>query len=385
MFETSIIELSKSSFKSNIRYIQNLIGENVLLAPVIKGNAYGHGIEQFVLMAQTCCHIKVFCVYSACEALRVFKSAKPKTRIIIMGWLDNNEIEWAIKNNIEYYVFDIDRLMTSIEKSKKVKRPALIHLELETGMNRTGFENRALKEAIDVLKSHNTKYLKLKGICTHYAGAESIANYFRVRKQYNNFNKLTTMLSNSGINAESYHSSSSAATITYPKMRMDMVRVGILTYGFWPSQETFVGHSTKQKLHEDPLKRVISWKTKVMSVKSVKKGEFIGYGTHYFAERNTDIAIIPVGYGHGYSRSLSNSGVVLIHGRRAAVAGIVNMNLSIVDVTDIPNVKKGDEVVLIGEQNNNCISVSSFTAMSDQLNYELLTRLPIDIPRQIVD
>src|SRR5210317_1398164 len=116
MFETSIIELSKSNFKSNIKYIQNLIGENVLLAPVIKGNAYGHGIEQFVLMAQTCCGIKVFCVYSACEALRVFKTAKSKTRIIIMGWLDNDEIEWAIKNNVEFYVFDLDRLMTSIEK-----------------------------------------------------------------------------------------------------------------------------------------------------------------------------------------------------------------------------------------------------------------------------
>ncbi|MBL1213335.1 MAG: alanine racemase [Ignavibacteriae bacterium] len=385
MFETSIIELSKSNFKSNIKYIQDLIGENVLLAPVIKGNAYGHGIEQFVLMAQTCCKIKIFCVYSACEALRVFKTAKAKTRIIIMGWLDNDEVEWAIKNNIEYYVFDIDRLRTSIEKSKKVKKPALIHLELETGMNRTGFENKELMEAIDILKSRNARHLKLKGICTHYAGAESIANYFRVRKQYNNFKKLTSMLSNNGVIAGSYHSSSSAATITYPKMRMDMVRVGILMYGFWPSQETFVGHSTKQKLHEDPLKRVISWKTKVMSVKSVKKGEFIGYGTHYFAERNTDIAILPVGYGHGYSRSLSNSGVVLIHGRRAAVAGIVNMNLTIVDITDIPNVKKGDEVVLIGEQKNNCISVSSFTAMSDQLNYELLTRLPIDIPRQIVD
>jgi alanine racemase len=122
-----------------------------------------------------------------------------------------------------------------------------------------------------------------------------------------------------------------------------------------------------------------------MSTKSVKKEQFIGYGTHFFAERNTEIAIIPIGYSHGFSRSLSNTGRVLIHGRRASIVGIVNMNLSIVDITDIPNVNTGDEVVLIGNQLDNCITVSSFTEMSDQLNYELLTRLPMDIPRKIVD
>jgi alanine racemase len=385
MFDTSVIELSKSNFKSNINYLQNLMGDNVLLAPVIKGNAYGHGIEQFVKMSQTVCNLKTFCVYSASEALRVFKVAEPGTKIIIMGWLENTEIEWAIKNEIEYYIFDMDRLMKSIQVSKKIKKPARIHLELETGMNRTGFNSSTLKNVIDVLKSPTSEYFLLKGICTHYAGAESIANFFRVKKQYSNFMKLKTMLINSGIKPEIYHSSSSAATIAFPKMRMDMVRTGILVYGYWPSQETFIVHSTKQKLIEDPLKRIITWKTKVMSTKSVKKEQFIGYGTHFFAERNTEIAIIPIGYSHGFSRSLSNTGRVLIHGRRASIVGIVNMNLSIVDITDIPNVNTGDEVVLIGNQLDNCITVSSFTEMSDQLNYELLTRLPMDIPRKIVD
>jgi alanine racemase len=336
-------------------------------------------------MSQSSCNIKTYCVYSADEAARVHDVVKPGTRIIIMGWIDNSEIEWAIANKIEYYVFDLDRLNKSIAIAKKLKKQALIHLELETGMNRTGFANKALKDAIEILSSTSSEYLKLVGVCTHYAGAESIANYFRVRKQFNTFKKLVAMMKAKNIVPKYYHSASSAATITYPNMRMDMVRVGILVYGFWPSQETFVGHTTKAKLHEDPLRRVISWKTKVMSLKSVKKGEFIGYGNHYFAERDTVVAIIPVGYGHGYSRSLSNSGIVLIHGRRAAVAGTVNMNLTMIDVTDIPNVQKGDEVVLIGDQENNCISVASFTAMSDQLNYELLTRLPVNIPRQIVD
>ncbi len=385
MFGTSIIEISKSKFASNIDYLQNLIGKNVLLAPVVKGNAYGHGIEPFIKMSQSCSSIKTFCVYSASEALRVFKVAEPGTKIIIMGWLDDPQIEWAVKNEIEFYIFDIERLLLAIKAAKKIGKPALIHLELETGMNRTGFENKTLKQAIEILRSSEVEHIKLKGICTHYAGAENIANFFRVKKQYNNFIKLKTMLAENGIIPEICHSSSSAATIAFSKMRMDLVRTGILVYGYWPSQETFIVHSTKHKITEDPLKRIIKWKTKVMNTKSVKKGKFIGYGTHFFTERQTEIAIIPVGYAHGFSRSLSNTGRVLIHGRRASIVGIVNMNLSIVDVTDIPNVNKGDEVVLIGDQNENCITVSSFTEMSDQLNYELLTRLPTEIPRKIVE
>lgn len=385
MFGTSIIEISKSKFSSNINYLQNLIGKNVLLAPVVKGNAYGHGIEPFIKMSQSSSSIKIFCVYSASEALRVFKVAEPGTKIIIMGWLDDPQIEWAVKNEIEFYIFDIERLLLAIKAAKKIGKPALIHLELETGMNRTGFENKTLKQAIEILRSSEVEHIKLKGICTHYAGAENIANFFRVKKQYNNFIKLKTMLAENGIIPEICHSSSSAATIAFSKMRMDLVRTGILVYGYWPSQETFIVHSTKHKITEDPLKRIIKWKTKVMNTKSVKKGKFIGYGTHFFTERQTEIAIIPVGYAHGFSRSLSNTGRVLIHGRRASIVGIVNMNLSIVDVTDIPNVNKGDEVVLIGDQNENCITVSSFTEMSDQLNYELLTRLPTEIPRKIVE
>jgi alanine racemase len=173
--------------------------------------------------------------------------------------------------------------------------------------------------------------------------------------------------------------------MTYPNMRMDLVRIGILLYGFWPSPETFISHLTKQKLHEDPLQRVISWKSKIMSIKSVKMGEFIGYGNSYFSRRKMKVATIPVGYCHGFARSLSNSGRVLVRGQRADVVGVVNMNLVMVDITDIESVEIGDEAVLIGNQGDKTITVYSFTEMTEQLNYELLTRLPENIPRIIVD
>jgi alanine racemase len=122
-----------------------------------------------------------------------------------------------------------------------------------------------------------------------------------------------------------------------------------------------------------------------MNVKKVKKGNFIGYGTSYLAHHDMTVAIIPVGYSHGYSRNLSNTGKVLIHGTEALITGIVNMNAITVDVSHIENVEKGDEVVLIGTQKNKTVSVSSFSEMSNMLNYEMLTRLPQDIPRIIVE
>ena len=164
-----------------------------------------------------------------------------------------------------------------------------------------------------------------------------------------------------------------------------MVRIGIMQYGFWPSDETLINYLSKKEEKVDPLQRVISWKSKVMSTKEVNTGEFIGYGTTYLAHKKMKIATIPVGYAHGFSRSLSNQGRVLIKGKRVGVVGIVNMNLMTVDVTDIPEIQKGDEVVLIGKQGDLAISVASFSELSNQLNYELLTRLPYKIPRIITN
>jgi alanine racemase len=165
---------------------------------------------------------------------------------------------------------------------------------------------------------------------------------------------------------------------------MDLVRIGIIQYGFWPSQEILVSYLNSKKNKIDPLQRVISWKSEVMSIKRVKSGEFIGYGTSYIARDNMKIATIPLGYSHGYCRSLSNQGKVLINGQSCDVIGTVNMNMLTVNVTEINNVKKGDEVVLIGNQKNLSLSVASFSDLSNMLNYELLSRISKTIPRKIL-
>ncbi|CAG5080658.1 alanine racemase [Parvicella tangerina] len=378
---TSFIEISRKALKNNIHFINSQMNEGVTLSAVVKADAYGHGISCFVPIAEEA-GVRHFSVFSADEAMKVLGVARSNPTIMIMGMIENSELNWAIQNDIEFFVFEETRVKEALKAAKELGKPAKVHLEVETGLNRTGFTKKELSNIIDDLKH---PLIEVKGFCTHLGGAESIANHYRIQKQKKKYSQLYKWLVVKGVTPEKRHMACSAALIRYPETQFDMVRVGILQYGFWPNTETFIHYSAKNKTPDSPLERVISWKTKVMSVKKVKTGEFISYGTSFLADRDMVIAAVPVGYSHGYARSLSNTGRMLIHGVRTAVVGLVNMNMMLIDVTDIPNVKKGDEVVLIGTQGEHEVSVASFGEMSNQLNYELLTRLPYEIPRRVVD
>jgi alanine racemase len=251
MLHSSSILISKSALQKNIDFIKKIIGKDVIFSSVIKGNAYGHSIEVFVPLAEEC-GINHFSVFSAAEAVRVKKLAGKKTKILIMGFVDNSEIEWAVKNDIEFFVFDLTRLSESIKAAKKLKKKAKIHIEVETGLNRTGFDSDELAEAIKII-NENLSSLSIEGLCTHYAGAESVANYLRIQKQIKKFNKIYKFLLNKGIKPKLKHTACSAAAMTYPETRMDMVRIGIIQYGYWPSKETFIHFLNSQINIVDPL------------------------------------------------------------------------------------------------------------------------------------
>lgn len=382
VFDIAHIELSRSALENNISFIKKRAGKNVRISSVVKGNAYGHGIEEIVpLICDS--GIDHFSVFSADEAVRVKGSGKCPHDIMIMGEVAGGALEWAIHNGIEFFVFDTNRLERALKVAKKLKKRAKVHIELETGMHRTGIEFRELEWVVKMLSDHN-EHFELKGLCTHYAGAESIANYVRIQRQIRNFKKAVTTFKSNNLQPEQLHTSCSAGMLAYPKYNYDMVRIGIMQYGFWPSSETFIHYAANRQNKTDPLKRVISWKSKVMTTKEVRSGEFIGYGQSFLANEDMLTAVIPVGYSHGYSRDLSNQGRVLIHGKRVAVVGLVNMNMLVADISEIPGVQVGDEVVLIGEQGDMELSVAAFGELSNQVNYELLTRLPSRIPRKII-
>tara|TARA_R110000868_G_scaffold376811_1_gene641912 strand:+ start:353 stop:1504 length:1152 start_codon:yes stop_codon:yes gene_type:complete len=382
MHTNSIIELNKNAYLSNIHFLRKTFGKKVILSAVVKGNAYGHGLHEFAAMAHEC-GVNHFSVFDVEEAKIISATLSNQVTIMIMGFVSDQDMEWVIANRVECYIFDKSRLTAAIKTAKKIRAKAIIHVEVETGMNRTGFDKQELDGVIGTLKKEK-EHLIFKGLCTHYAGAESIANYYRVEKQIKRFNEIYDYICNNEIRPEIKHSACSAASMMYPETRMDLVRIGIMQYGLWSSPEVFVNYLNATKSKTDPLQRIIAWKTKIMSTKKVNSGEFIGYGTSFLAERKMKIAVVPIGYSHGYSRSLSNQGRVLIRGHRCTVIGSVNMNMMTIDVTDIDTVKKDDEVVLIGSQNDMTVSVASFSDLSNQLNYELLTRIAKTIPRKII-
>lgn len=387
MFSPCQIELSEAALRQNIRFLEAQIGSGTRFCSVIKGNAYGHGIETFVPLAERC-GVRRFAVFSGDEALRAQRSLTQTSDVLVMGDLDGPAIEWAVESGIGFYVFDRGRLDAAEAAARRVGRRARVHLEVETGLHRTGFDRAELRRVVRRLVEA-ADVLSVDGVTTHYAGAESVGNYLRIQHQLAAFRETVTWLRAEGVTPPLRHTACSAAALTYPETRMDLVRFGIAHYGFWPSQETRMHWALRNddesnRRSADPLRRVMRLKSRVMAVKHVPRGEFVGYGTAYLTTRRQTFAAVPVGYFHGFARSLSNLGHVLVCGRRAPVAGLVNMNMMMVDVTDIPAVQSGDEVVIIGRQKRAEITVASFSDMTRFLNYEVLVRLPSDIPRVVV-
>ncbi len=381
MINTSYIEISRSALKSNFDYIRNRMSSGTRFSHVVKGNAYGHGIDVYTPLAHEL-GADHFSVFDAHEAHEVLKAVGTKVDILIMGMISEEQLEWVIENEIDFFVFSLRRLERAAEIARKMNKKARVHIELETGMNRTGFE-KDIWPYLAAYLLQNKDAVDFQGLCTHYAGAESIANHLRVKAQIKNFRKGRSLFKHAGLEPELAHSACSAAFLRFPKTQFDLIRVGILQYGFWPNMETFISTEGLNGDGSDPLQRAISWKSQVMNVKKVPKGEYVSYGTSFLATQELKVATVPVGYSHGFSRNLSNSGRALVRGVRVAVIGVVNMNVMILDVSNLDNVEIGDEVVLIGKQGDQEISVSSFSEYSDQMNYELLTRLPLDIPRYV--
>lgn len=387
IFHSSRIELSSTNLRENVCFFRELIGEHCELSFVIKGNAYGHGIRQIVPMAEAA-GISHFSVFSADEASTALAVKGENSRIMIMGYISDQALPWAIENGISFYITCMERLEAAAGAAESMERPAEVHLELETGFHRTGLTEKDLPRVAAILKEADGR-IKVAGTATHYAGAESIANYYRIQKQIEKFNRLCSLMCSLGIDPGVKHTACSAATLTYPETRMDMVRVGIALYGFWPTSETkmnyllnYCGEDGDDPVKApSPLKRIMAWKTEVMSIHSVPPGNFVGYGNSCLTTVRSRFAAIPIGYSHGFSRDLSNCGYVLIRGKRATVSGVVNMNMLMADVTEIPEARRGDEVVVIGHQDGQEITVNSFSVLSQYLNYEVLVQIPPDIPR----
>ena len=256
MHTNSHIQISQKALQINIDLLKKIFDKKIILSSVVKGNAYGHGISEFSRAAFNC-GVTHFSVFDSDEARAVHKELNDKVEIMIMGYLSDEDIVWAIENKVSFYIFDKIRLSTTLKIAKKTSNPALIHIEIETGMNRTGFDKSELNWVAKILKA-NTNVLVFQGLCTHYAGAESVANFHRIKNQIARFSEVEAFFEKENLVQKIRHTACSAASMMFPETRMDLVRIGIMQYGLWSSPEVFVNYLNEQHLTEDPLRRIIS-------------------------------------------------------------------------------------------------------------------------------
>ncbi|MCX6554858.1 MAG: alanine racemase, partial [Candidatus Aminicenantes bacterium] len=282
-----------------------------------------------------------------------------------------------VAHGFETVVPSMEHLRSIREIAKKLQRQALIHLKIETGTNRLGLEP---EKVIRLLGDFPDPWLELKGIYSHFANIEDTTDPTFAQQQLAVFNQVIAHVPAGRVLK---HFSSSASSLLFPKTFFDMVRVGISAYGYWPSKQT---HALYLQKHQKKisLKPVLSWHAKVAQIKQIKKGSAIGYGLSYRTYNQVKIIVVPVGYYDGYDRKLSNVAQVLVNGVKAPVRGRICMDMFMVDVSHVKNVKIGDRVTLIGEESREHINADMLAELAGTINYEILARINPLIPRVIV-
>ncbi len=373
-------EVSREALHNNLLEFRRLVGPKCRLAPVVKANAYGHGLE---IAAQVFAQAgaDALCVHDLWEAQRV-RAAGVDLPVVVLGLLPPWQAEEAVAlGGIEVTVCD-EAVVEALERAGEAARRTIgVFIKFESGTNRQGLR---LPMAIALAQRVAAKkWVRLLGLSMHFADIEDTTDHTFARGQLARFLEAVEALRRVGVEVQYRSAGNSAATILWPEAHMEMVRVGIGAYGMWPSTETFVAAALTQR-ERVSLRPALTWKTYVAQVKDVPAGEFIGYGRTYRTTHPTRIAVLPVGYYDGYDRGVSNVAYVLVRGRRAQVRGRVCMNLIMVDVTDVPGVAPGDQVVLLGSDGEEAITAERFAQWAGTINYEVTTRIAETIPRILV-
>ncbi|MBI5306692.1 alanine racemase [Candidatus Wolfebacteria bacterium] len=359
------VEINRQNLKNNYKTFRNLISQKCFLMAVVKSNAYGHGLIDFSRSVEKL-GVYWFGVDSVIEAENLRKAGVKKP-ILVLGYTLPDKINEAVKNNISLTIADFSALK-NIDRRGVLRDKLKIHLKIDTGMHRQGFFVSEIPAVIKILKS--LPNVNLEGVYTHFSSAKNPAFPAATARQIEEFKKAVNLLESAGFKKIIKHAAATSGTINFPQSHFDMVRIGIGLYGYWPSKETKEAFKNKIK-----LKPILSWKTIVGQIKNLPKGSKIGYDLTEIVNRSSRMAILPIGYWHGFPRSLSSIGKVLINGKEAKILGRVSMDMICVDITDIKNAKIGDEAVLIGKSGKLEISADDLAYLSDTVNYEIITRI----------
>ncbi len=360
------IEIDLDQLRRNFDLINRDKPPALRILSVVKDEAYGHGAEKIARTAQAA-GASALAVGTLDEALRLRKAgiAGP---ILLLGERPEAELPLCVEENLTCCVHheDTARVLADRAKSRNCRTP--VHVEIDTGMSRYGVRWTA---ALPLLKNiASTPSLILEGVMSHFAMSDEVDKTF-ARLQASRFQEVLNALNAAHIKIPLRHLCNSGGFLDLPEAHFDMVRIGLLPLGVYPSQ-------TCRRI--DGIQPIMTVKTKIASLQNLQPGDTVGYGMRYIASSPRRIAVLPLGYGDGFPR-VRNEGAVLVHGHRAPLVGSVSMDAITVDVTDIPGAQLWDEVVVMGRQGGEEISVHEIVALKKSVSYDVLTNWRGRLPR----
>ncbi|AFM39798.1 alanine racemase [Desulfosporosinus acidiphilus SJ4] len=357
-------EVNLQALKDNYYKLQAYTQSEMM--PIVKADAYGHGIIPVVKTLMNC-GAKRFGVALLQEALEL-KAAFPKLDIMVIGAPEIDQWDTYVKEDIIPAIFNFSQARALSEAAVKLGRRARLHLKIDTGMSRIGFRDTDVSE---IVKIGSLPSLFIEGIFTHFATADQKDLTF-ARQQLKRFEILFEKLKKAGLKIPIRHAANTAAILQFPEAHFELVRPGIGLYGLVPSSQ--VGAQVG-------LEPVMSWKAKVSHFKKIKTGETVSYGRTFQAAYPTAVATIPLGYADGLRRALSNYGEMLIHGRRSTMIGRICMDQTMLDVTKIPGVKVGDVVTILGKDGYEQITATEMAEWLGTISYEITCGISQRVPR----
>ena len=364
------VEIDLAAIGHNVRRVKEIVGSDVEVLAVLKADAYGHGALR---VARTALLHGATWVATACLSEAIALRERGITApILILGYTPPWQADAVVRTGVAATVFSLDAAQHLSRAAVAQHRPPTpVHVKVDTGMGRLGLRPEEVVPFVEALR--DLPGIELQGVFTHFATADSADGSYAAR-QLAAFRALIDDLAARGVRPRYVHAANSAATLAQPEARFSMVRLGLAMHGLDPSPEV--------RCPTD-FRRALTFKTRVAQVKEMPAGSPISYGGRFITSRPSRIAVIPVGYGDGFRRSPRNWGEVLVRGARAPIVGSVCMDMSMVDVTDVPGARAGDEVILIGRQGGESITAEDVAERLGTINYEVVTQILARVPREV--
>jgi alanine racemase len=362
------VEIDIAALQKNYQSIQQTVGQQIKVMSVVKSDAYGHGLiecAQAIYLAGG----RTFGVAEVWEGVSLRRANLAGEIVILLGG-PSESYEEIISYKLTPVVYDVDFITGLSYEAERKNTEVRVHLKVDVGMGRLGVLPAQVESYVSLIK--RLPSISLSGILSHFPLADEAGALEKTQEQVSNFRNVLAGLKTKKAGAVIAHIANSAALIYFPGTRLDMIRPGISLYGYYPDASPARAKTAAPLLQLQP---VMSFKTRVVQIKELDAGCGISYGHTFVTRRKSRIAVLPVGYADGYLRKLSNRAEVLIGGRRAPVCGRVCMNATMVDITDLPPVHAGDEVVLLGHQGEAKITADEIAKWMETISYEVLCLL----------